>query len=139
MKMPLALFVLFADACIVEKSKYDLKLNATAFLTLFHFRNEDCLDRCYENELCQSYNLDFWTLTCHLLNISVQTHPEKLIEAPGWMYMTNIEHHCYTDPEPCHGRGICTGASNNIRCLCQVYYGGKRCEQRGEDYENFYL
>ena len=122
------LVVIFGESCVEENAKKHAKLNATAFLSLPNVQHEDCLEACYDKETCQSYNMDFWTMTCHLLNISIKTHPKNLIEnSTNWVYMSNVEHPCYE--EPCLNGGTCRHIKGKgTKCYCPENFLGERCE-----------
>ena len=131
MKMMLvAAFVFVAEPCKHETSKTGFKLDVNAILTLAESDLLGCYTACIDNKFCQSFNLDFRTWTCHLLNVSFQVHPEKLIPAMDWMHMTNPLHTCYSDY--CNGGGTCTGPSDNVSCICDIYHQGERCQHKGE-------
>ncbi|XP_048586575.1 sushi, von Willebrand factor type A, EGF and pentraxin domain-containing protein 1 isoform X1 [Nematostella vectensis] len=69
-----------------------------------------CETACHQEPNCVSCNFNRENLTCELSNSSDQTHPDSVVDAPGWTYNA-FENDCI-------GRSCPPGT------VCQVGYGG---------------
>ena len=120
-------------ACVVERSKFGFKLNATILTSFLSPSHENCSDACAKNQSCASYNFHLVTSACQLLNVSSQSpHQGQLVQAQDWIHMKNPEYGCYGDP--CQGRGRCTVVNGTYYCNCALNYKGKRCESKSKNF-----